>query len=385
MVSGYPRILCLSTLTAEGTACASPANGNAIQVRQQISFPLTLLKLIGISSVTISTGATASATGGSRAPYNVAIIIDSTPSMKSTDSDSNCNSTRLSCALAGAQVLLQNLSPCEASLTSCGPATNGTVAKPVDQVALYTFPGLSSSSQTQYDYSCGSTTTPTGSYYNEAANSAIGNAPTNPPLYQIVPFSSDYRTSNTTTTLNSSSNLVKALGGVSGCTGLQATINYNTYFAGVIYAAGYDLYMQQQANPRTQNVLIILGDGNANAPAKYMPNASTTSGTFASTVSECQQAVSMAQGAYESFGMRVYSVAYGAVASGCSTDTNGITPCQTMQGMASLPQYFFSDYTATGGSSTCISASHSATNLNTIFTQIVNDLSTSRLIPDNTT
>ncbi len=386
MASGYPKIVCLSTLTSEGMACASPSNGNAIQVRQQITFPLTLLRLVGLSSIQMTAEATASATGAARAPYNIAIIVDSTGSMNSIDSDSSCGSTRISCALAGVQILLQNLSPCAADLTTCGPATNGVVANPVDQVALYTFPGLSSSSQTQYDTDCSSSTKPSGSYYNESANSAIGSAPVNPPLYQIVPFSSDYRTSDATTQLNSASNLVKAVGGVSGCTGLQATIPLYTYFAGVIYAAGYDLYQQQLKYPGTQNVLILLGDGDANAPASNLPKASTTSGQFASSVSECKQAVDMAQLAYKSFNMRFYSVSYGAAPSGCSTDkATPTTPCATMQGMASLPQYFYSDYTASGASSNCIAASHSTTNLNTIFSQISGELSYSRLIPDDTT
>ncbi len=384
MVSGYPKIVCLDTLTSEGLACSSPANGNAIQVKQQIVLPMTLLKLIGISSVTLGAQATASMTGATREPYNVAIIVDTTGSMNGTDSDSNCNSTRLNCALNGVQVLLQNLSPCAASLSSCGTATNGNVASPVDRVALYTFPGLSSSSQIPYEYDCGAGK-PTLSPYNEPANFQIGQQPTNPPQYQIVPFSSDYRTSNQTTALNPSSNLVKAVNGVSGCTGMSAVGGYGTYYAGVVYRAAYDLYYQQQSSPGTQNVLIILSDGDASAAAKAMPNASTTSGTFASTVNQCQQAISLAQQAYQYFGMRVYTVAYGAAATGCSTDNNGLTPCQVMQNMASLPRYFYSDYTATGGSSNCISASHPTTNLNQIFTQIANDLSTSRLIPDNTT
>lgn len=386
MVSGYPRVVCLNTLSTAGMACASPANGNAVQVKQTISFPMTFLKLIGIKSVTLGAQATASMTGASRAPYNVAIIVDSTTSMNSIDSDSNCASTRLNCALAGVRVLLRNLSPCAANLASCGAASNGNVAYPVDRVALYTFPGLSSSSQAPLEYDCSSLSTPVGSYYYEGANSAIGAAPTKPPVYQIVGFSSDYRSVNTSSALNTSSNLVKAIGGgASGCTGLQATIGYGTYFAGAIYAAGYDLYYQQQANPGTENVLIILGDGDANAPTRFMPNASPTSGTFASTAYECQQAVNMAQTAYKSFGMRVYSIAYGAAAGGCTTDNGSITPCQTMQGMASRPEYFYSDYTATGATSSCVSASHSTTNLNQIFTMIANDLSTSRLIPDNTT
>ena len=255
----------------------------------------------------------------------------------------------------------------------------------MDRVALYTFPGLSSSSQAQYEYDCSSSAKPTLSAYNEPAGFAIGSAPTDPPHYQVVGYSSDYRTSDGTQTLNPNSNLVKAVNGVSGCTGLTAIGGYGTYYAGVVYTAAYDLYQQLGQNPGTQNVVVILSDGDASAAAKAMPYASTTSGTLASTVSQCQQAVTLAQEMYQYGLAKVYTVAYGAAASGCSTDTNGLTPCQVMQNMASLPQYFYSDYTATGGSSTCISASHPTTNLNQIFAQIASSLSASRLIPDNTT
>jgi hypothetical protein len=54
-----------------------------------------------------------------------------------------------------------------------------------------------------------------------------------------------------------------------------------------------------------------------------------------------------------------------------------------MQNIASAPQYFFSDYTATG-SGGCVSASQPTTNLNQIFTQIVANLTSPRLIPDGT-
>jgi len=47
----------------------------------------------------------------------VAIIVDTTRSMTDTDTDSNCNNTRISCALAGVQVLLNSLSPCSQVLT----------------------------------------------------------------------------------------------------------------------------------------------------------------------------------------------------------------------------------------------------------------------------
>jgi len=55
-----------------------------------------------------------------------------------------------------------------------------------------------------------------------------------------------------------------------------------------------------------------------------------------------------------------------------------------MEGIASSPENFFSDYTAKGSDSSCISASRPTSNLNQIFTQIAEDLTISRLIPNNT-
>ena len=81
-------------------------------------------------------------------------------------------------------------------------------------VGLMVFPGVNNTTSAGYDYDCSSSKSPTISSY--AATS---------PLYQIVGFSTDYKTSPTATTLNTSSNLVKALGGGgSGCAqGMQAS------------------------------------------------------------------------------------------------------------------------------------------------------------------
>jgi hypothetical protein len=201
------------------------------------------------------------------------------------------------------------------------------------------------------------------------------------PTYQITSFSSDYRSSDTATTLTSSSSVVAAVGGKSLCTGLQAIGGEGTYYAGVIYAA--QAALAANSTTGTQNVMILLSDGDASAKSSAMPGASTTSGVYPSTVNQCQQAVTAAQAATAA-GTQVYSVAYGATSSGCSTDGGKITPCQTMQQIASAPQYFFSDYTASAGDGSCISASQSTSNLNQIFTQIASNLTVGRLIPDNT-
>lgn len=376
LISGYPKFKCLSTLTTlYGIQCYGPSSSNAIQVAQQVKMPLLFFRMFGGQTATLTAVATASMKGAEPAPYNVAIVIDSTHSMNDTDSDSNCSSTRISCALAGARVLLQGLSPCYSSQSNCGGATNGNVSNSVDRVSLLTFPPVSSTTAKD-DYNCGSTTPTIVKYATPFPATST---------YQIVDFSSDYRTSDSTTTLSSSSNIVAAIGGKSGCTGLQAIGGVGTYYAQAIYAAQSYLVTEQGKFPTSQNVMIILGDGNVSSSSSDMPGASTTSGTYMSSVQECHQAVTAAQAATAA-GTKVYSVAYGAEASGCSTDTKpAITPCQTMQQMASSSSYFYSDYTATGGSSACISAAQPITGLNQIFTTILTDLKTVKLIPNNTT
>jgi hypothetical protein len=287
--------------------------------------------------------------------------------------------------LSGVQTLLQTLAPCPQNLASCGAATSGNVSNSVDRVALYTFPPVTALSVAN-EYNCGTTKPSTSAYLTPFLATST---------YQVVGFSSDYRASDFTTTLNTSSNLVKTVGGKSGCTGLQAIGGYGTFYAQVIYAAQADLVTEQSSFPNSQNVMILLSDGDATATCTVsllgvctvgdMPGASTTGTTYIATNQECHQAITAAAAAATA-GTRVYAVAYGAEASGCTSDTSPtITPCQTMQKIASSPGYFFSDYTATGGTSSCVSASQPVTNLKQIFTDIAVDLTVAKLIPNGTT
>ena len=374
IASGYPAFSCRSTVTtALSVSCYGPSNSNAIAVKQNVTVPLYFLRLFGANSFTLSSLATAAMRGASSAPYNVAMVVDTTASMNSIDLDSNCLSTRASCALAGVQVLLKHLSPCAAYLSTCGTATNGNVANSLDRVSLFVFPPVTTSTVSR-DYTCGASLISTAPYASPLPSTST---------YQVVGYSSDYRSSDTASSLNTSSNLVAAVQGTSGTPCLQVRGGYGTYYAQAITLAQATLVAQQTANPGSQNVMVLLSDGDASASSSAMPGASTTSGTYMSSKNECQQAVTAAAAAATA-GTRVYSVAYGAGSSGCSTDTSGITPCQTMERIASSSTYFFSDYTATGGSSTCISSAQSATNLSTIFTVIAQDLTISRLIPNNT-
>ena len=51
MVSGYPKLLCLNTVTSVfGVQCYGPSSSNAVQVAQQATVPLTFLRIFGGSS-----------------------------------------------------------------------------------------------------------------------------------------------------------------------------------------------------------------------------------------------------------------------------------------------------------------------------------------------
>ena len=440
MVERLPRLKCLTTLQNQGIACVGAVPYNALQVQEQAVVPMYFAALFGIDTMTVTASATAASRGGAATPYNVAVLIDTTLSMLFPDAD--CGSTEIACAMNGVQVLLKNLSPCAASLANC-TITNGVAASSVDRVALFTFPNVSSSTAAQ-DTTC-TTAVPTPTvpnrYWSMVNNgptinfvmpmSTTGATPVTPwsslpaamaysfpsvgassyvptqsdfatyPMtlgtatYQVTQFLSDYRTSNSATSLNPNSTLVKAAGGVIGC-GSMMSPNYDgvygTYYAGAIYAAQSALVAVKAANPGTENVLIILSDGDATAPQTNGNNTvmgppATSSGQYPSWVGECGQAVVAAKYA-TSQGTLVYSVAYGSEPTGCASDQYGgsypnITPCDTMADMASASQYFYSDFHQSGSGSVCV-AGQPVTSLSDIFTAISADLTTARLIPNNT-
>jgi Flp pilus assembly protein TadG len=396
---------CLSALSAQGIACVAPANANAIQVKETATVNMYFARIFGTSSVSMTATSTASMRGAITTPYNVALVLDATSSMGNTDSG-DCNASRMTCALQGVRTLLNDLSPCAASQTTCGTATNGAVSNAVDNVSLFAFPNMTTTTVAD-EYDCSSSNPTTEPYtYPSPTASSLSTMPfttgstTYQMTYQIFGFQSDYRTSDTASALNSASNTVKAVGGKSGCTGMSNPGGQGTYYAGALYAAQSALLAQQSANPGSQNVIILLSDGDASASSSQMTTKAqstptgknsqattwaTNTGTYPSYVNECQQAVT-AGAAIAATGTRVYSVAYGAAAtSGCSTDTGTYKnkPCNAMKDIASSPAYFFSDYTASQNSGQCISASQPTTSLNQIFTQIAGSFTAARLIPDS--
>jgi Flp pilus assembly protein TadG len=412
-VTTTPSLLCLTTLTNLGIQCLAPANANAVKVVQKVGVPTFFMKLFGVSSLTVSATATASWKGSKPLPYNVAVIVDTTLSMNSQDS--NCNQTQLACAMNGVEILLNSLSPS------------------IDPVSLFAFPNVTSAT-VQNDSNCTGWES-AGAYAVPAIGATTYSAASNP-TYQIVGFSTDYRTSSSAASLNPNSPLVMAVGqlaangtttSTTGCLGVPSNAgNYGTYLPGVLYAAQAALVAEHVTNPDGLNVIVLLTDGNSNASNVAVgarngygyPNSSmfasgvTAGANYPSYVGDCGQEIKAANYA-TSQGTRVYTIAYGAMTTGlwvannvngsnCPTDQDGffstfglgtnvsaypnISPCLALQDMASSSQYFFSDYNQSGSNSECYSPNAaSPTSLNGIFSAIYSDLTSARLIPNGTT
>ena len=232
----------------------------------------------------------------------------------------------------------------------------------------------------------------------------------------MIPFSSNYRTSDAASVLDVTSNIALAVGAKSGCTGIAAPGGEGTYYAQAIYAAQAALVAKQSTIPGSQNAMIILSDGNATASASSGQIVATTgtlngtgsgsnkySYTYPSAQGECGQAVKAAidaatNSAFNNAGSytRIYTVGYGAPTSGgCTSDATysgtytgggggwkpGDQPCAALAAMASDSAYFFSD----DGDKCASPNGISYTKLTQIFQAIAGNLTTPRLIPNGTT
>jgi Flp pilus assembly protein TadG len=217
------------------------------------------------------------------------------------------------------------------------------------------------------------------------------------PLYQIVGFGNDFRTSDTASSLNSSSNIVKITGNTSGTPCLGTPGGLGTFYADAISAAQSALVTEQAARVTAggvggTNVIILLTDGNATS-------TSTQMGPLKSSSNECKAAVTAAQNA-ASAGTKVYAVYYddNGTSSTCSTDSGNYTgsapygACYTLQQIANSPGTtagtYVQDpakfYSIDGTSSPCPSKNAYST-IESIFGGIAKSLQTSRLIPNRTT
>ncbi|MGD0733205.1 MAG: pilus assembly protein TadG-related protein, partial [Terracidiphilus sp.] len=338
MATGYPKANCLKTLQNYGEACVAPANANSVQVKQTVTVPTYFLPIVYIPSITLTAESTAAMRGAVMTPYNVAIVLDSTQSMNSTDSDCGGKS-RFDCALGGVQTLLNELYPCWAGSTTCTVSKSGVATNPVDQVAIFTFPNITNGTIAD-EYGCNSSqisvqpytfpavpgASDTSGYQPAGSSGTVGNST---PTYQVTSFLSDFRSGDFASSLSTGSDLSIAVGaGSSGSScEMDSKGGAGTYYAGTIYAAQAALLEMAANNTGSQNVMIIISDGEAQstnmASTDVNGNAvSTTSGLYPSTIDQCQQAIVAAN--YATYqGTRVYAVAYGSESSGCDSGSGG--------------------------------------------------------------
>jgi hypothetical protein len=343
----------LQLTNAQLPASGAASKFNGIQITQQASVPLYFAKMLGFSSMTVSARSRAAAGGaGTPAKYNVMIILDTTASMNNIDSHcpgpNGKAQTRLKCAQNAAMILLTNL-------TNAG-----------DNVGLMVYPPLAGSSSNT-DFKCGSRQASIAGSYSAVGSGVVTSGAT----YQASGLGSGFLKNGGA---NTGSSIVQALGNGS-CGGLAADGGLGTYFAQVIASAQAALAeMSQGQNPRGQNVIVLLSDGDATASKTQLGN------TFRNDYgAECKAAVTQANLA-KSAGTLIYTAAYiggGSTAQSCGNGSNDLTPCDTMLKIASGPSYFFSD--------TCSKAAAGSLDLNSAFRAISYSLTKPRLVPVNAT
>jgi Flp pilus assembly protein TadG len=387
---------CLNYVTASGVICTGTAlDANAVQVVQTAVVPTYFIRALaafGInsaSSITLKAESTAAAKGAQNAPYNIAIIIDTTASMGTVDSDAACGGkTRIDCALSGVQTLLQALSPCSVA------SEKGTCVG-FDTVSLFTFPNIQANAASD-DTSC-PTKNPPIPNYTTPARGATWTAPTGTAgTYQVTGFLDNYSNTNAAGGTLSTTSALGVATGASTCKGLQTPGGDGTYYAAAIYAAQSSLIADQLNNPGSLNAMVIVSDGDADSGNITVTGTVQAAGTgspaftvaYPSTTDQCQQAIDAAKYASAN-GTTVYTIAYGAANSGCASDKSGplkgLSPCTALQDMATNLGDFYSDSNSSQNKGQCGAPDHPSLTLNQIFTNVQTGFTNSRLIPNGVT
>jgi Flp pilus assembly protein TadG len=298
-----------NTATANLPTC-NGTTSNVATVTQTASVTTHFLKAFGFPTITLTSTASAAKAGGSAIPLNVMFVLDATQSMNDTDSGCTgvpgiAHPTRFQCAMYSVQSVLKKM-----------PTS-------LDKAGLMIFPGMATQySPTSHPCPTQPNSTP---YYSTNIKYQIGTT-------------LDATFNTAIDVLKNSSPLVQAVGNtaatpaVTGC--VTAKGGQGSYAAEVLAKA-------QAALPvvaGTQNVIIFLSDGDFSASASQLSNKT------GKDKKQCDQAIAAAQAATAA-GYQVYSVAYGASSSGCSSgDTHN--PCTTMQAIASDKTRFYT--TSTG-------------------------------------
>jgi hypothetical protein len=384
-------MVCPSASTAGNEQIVS---ANAIQVVEHASVPTFFAKTLGLSAISMTVIASARARGGAPTPVNVVVVAQATGHTGGvadskcpiyTDNGASFSGTiyQADCIKSGIRILLSQLWPCPQ-----GQTCNGS--NPVDEVSLMIFPGLNSSNA---QASQAAEYTPCGDNNNLAKITPYideSYAASTNPLFTVVPFSDDYRTSTASLLNGGASHLVQAVDWTDGVGCTSANYGYaniwETDYAPAINAAQAALVANSR--PNVQNVIILVSDGDAPGQGGCDAGNNYCNG---GGLGQCQAGVTAAAAAAAA-GTTVYSIAYGANTSGtCSLDTSGIQACTAMQEMAISPSTypnpdpskFYSDQGGQVGQ--CISAVNpSITSVTQIFQNIGVNLQTAALIENST-
>ena len=417
MQSGYPMLYCSATGTNIGVSCVGPSTTNAptgtnaVTVAQTARIPTLFAEIVGVPNFTVSAASSALMAGSTPQKYNIAVILDTTASMGSSD-PGGCPGKKLTaegCAQLGLQTLLAGLQPC----TSATSNSSSTCAA-YDAVSLFTFPSVNASTT-------GNATTCNGGSPSVMAYPTPVPAPaltpgattwTNPDAvststssatYQVTGYLSNWSNNNqpvgSTGTFNSSSGSIAIpAGGASGCKGMGNPGGDGTWLPGAIYAAAASLQAQQLASPGSKNALIILSDGDQNTTTGKIAasNGETLNktGTYPSLDWQCHQGITAAQYASAMTDANgnpdttVFTIAYnasGSSSSSCGTDgtppdyptvaKNPISACTEMLDMASSTATAFADSSSSCTGGQTIGA------LPAIFTKIKTEITFARLLP----
>ena len=198
-----------------------PGGGcNAIKVTEHGTVSMSFLKVIGIESWGVRRGDGGSCRWNPH-PLDIQMVVDTSGSMLKTCDAAvsgvpRAKTTKVDCANAGIRALLSTLLPCALTSPAClsaGDALN--VLNPIDRVGLMVFPAFfvpnatnhltpnSTNGAIQEETDCIDNVNDNNVDQNYSSNKTKSN--------QVVPLSSDYRLSDTATTLNPQSSLVQGV------------------------------------------------------------------------------------------------------------------------------------------------------------------------------
>ncbi|MDX6593890.1 MAG: hypothetical protein QOJ13_3086 [Gaiellales bacterium] len=291
---------------------------NTVAVRQTAKVGTSFLGVIGIHEITITTKSSACSPCGAR-PLDVVVLLDRTGSMCTfSDGSFDSSCTDLNNAKDGIRTFLGLMDPS------------------ANRVALGLFPPASSTGNR-----C---STPSSSTYNSTT------AP-----YVVVPFSTDYRTGSN---LNAGSNLVQSV----NC--IQAG-GSTAYATGIEKAQAY---LQANARPQAQKVIVMMSDGAANTGPTYY------SSTSPYRRQPCRQGITSAT-TVKAQDTIIYTIGY-------DLDATGANVCQAYTGALESPsitaQYALQQIASPGN----FYNHPSASDLSAVFSAVAYDINagTARLI-----